>query len=57
MNKLNQMNESEHWQKYSNCEEGYINVRKERELNAFLNEFKDNCESVNMINLEYYSDL
>jgi hypothetical protein len=57
MNKLNQMNDTEHWRKYSNCEDGYINVRKEKELNAFLNEFKDNCDSVTQINIEYDSNV
>ncbi len=51
------MNEDEHWQKYSNCEDGYINVRKEKELNAFLNEFKEVCESVIISNIEYSPEL
>ena len=44
--RFNQINEKEDWDKYSNCDDGYINVRKENELNSFLNEFKENCDSV-----------
>jgi hypothetical protein len=43
---LNFMNEKEDWEKYSNCKEGYINIRKEKELNGFIYEFKERCDSV-----------
>lgn len=42
------MNTKEDWEKYSYCNEGYINVRSEKELNGFINEFKQRCDSVNL---------
>lgn len=37
----------EDWKKYSNCDEGYINVRKEKDLNGFIYDFKERCDYVN----------
>jgi hypothetical protein len=39
--------EEEDWKRYSNCDEGYINVRKEKDLNGFIYDFKERCDSVN----------
>jgi hypothetical protein len=44
---LSKMKEKEDWDKYSNCKEGYINVNSEKELNGFIYEFKQRCDSVN----------
>jgi len=44
---LSKMKEKEDWDKYSNCKEGYINVNCEKELNGFIYEFKQRCDSVN----------
>jgi len=38
--------EEEDWERYSNCDEGYINVRKEKDLNGFIYDFKERCDSV-----------
>lgn len=43
---LKEMNEEQDWIKYSFCEEGYINVRKECDLNGFIYDFKERCDSV-----------
>jgi hypothetical protein len=49
------MVDNEDWSKYSFCEEGYINVRKERDLNGFLYEFRERCDSVlSIFKLELY---
>lgn len=45
-NSMNEMNEYQDWNKYSNCAEGYINVRKEKDLNGFIYEFKEKSGSV-----------
>jgi hypothetical protein len=44
--KLNEINQKEDWTKYSFCDEGYVNVRKEKELNGFLYDFKQSCDPV-----------
>ena len=38
--------ETEDWNRYSNCEDGYINIRKEKLINGFICDFKDKCDSV-----------
>jgi hypothetical protein len=45
--------QKENWDKYSNCEEGYINVRKEKDLNGFLYDFKSRCDTVKKKILNY----
>ena len=50
LNKASQMMiEDSDWHKYSFCEEGYINVRKEKDLNGFLYDFREKCENNNFI--------
>ncbi len=46
---LRKMNEKEDWGNYSFCKEGYINVRSEKEINGFIYEFKQRCDSVKKI--------
>lgn len=36
--------EKEDWDRYSNCEEGYINISNEKTLNGFIYEFKEKCD-------------
>lgn len=43
---LRKMYEKEDWENYSYCKEGYINVRSEKEINGFIYEFKQRCDSV-----------
>lgn len=38
--------EEEDWKRYSQCDEGYINVRKEKDLNGFIYDFKERCDFV-----------
>lgn len=38
--------EDEDWKRYSSCDEGYINVRKEKDLNGFIYDFKERCDYV-----------
>ena len=45
-NCIKQNMENEDWNKYSDCHEGYINVRKEKDLNGFIYDFKERCDSV-----------
>jgi hypothetical protein len=47
-NCLNRKIEDEDWKKYSNCDEGYINVRKEKDLNGFIYDFKERCDFVSI---------
>ncbi|MCQ2817508.1 MAG: hypothetical protein MJ252_09615 [archaeon] len=44
--------EREDWDKYSNCEEGYLNIRNENELNGFISDFKDKCDSTFISNFK-----
>jgi hypothetical protein len=44
--KLNEINQVADWSKYSFCEEGYVNIRREKELNGFLHDFKQSCDPV-----------
>ena len=46
MSSFDKYNETLDWIKYSNCNDGYINVRKEKELTGFIYEFKERSESV-----------
>ncbi len=48
-NAFNLMIEDSDWHKYSFCEEGYINVRKEKDLNGFIYDFREKCENNNFI--------
>lgn len=43
-NSLSAMNEDEEWNRYSFCEDRYINVRREKDLNGFVYEFKERCD-------------
>ena len=38
--------DDEDWKRYSSCDEGYINVRKEKDLNGFIYDFKERCDFV-----------
>lgn len=57
-NSLTEMTNNEDWYKYSFCEEGYINVRREKDLNSFLYDFKERCDAVYLlyIIIEFYFD-
>ena len=52
MNAYNYILEREDWDKYSNCQEGYLNVRNENELNGFISDFKDKCDSTFISNFK-----
>ena len=39
-------NEREDWMSYSTCKSGYINARKEKDINGFIYEFKERCDAV-----------
>jgi len=41
---LKSMVEDEEWNKYAFCENRYINIRKEKDLNGFIYEFKERCD-------------
>ena len=41
--------EAEDWAKNSNCEDGYINVADQKQMNGFIFEFKEKCDT-NFIN-------
>jgi hypothetical protein len=43
------MIEDNDWNSYSFCEEGYINVRKEKDLNGFIYDFKEKCTNFNFL--------
>ena len=53
MNAYNYILEREDWDKYSNCQEGYLNVRNENELNGFISDFKDKCDSTFISNFKF----
>lgn len=46
---LKQKIEDEDWKRYSYCDEGYINVRKEKDLNGFVYDFKERCDFVSKL--------
>ncbi len=46
---LNSMIDDNDWNSYSFCEEGYINVRKEKDLNGFIYDFKEKCLNFNFL--------
>lgn len=46
--------EDEDWKRYSSCEEGYINVRKEKDLNGFIYDFKERCDHVSKFSLFFF---
>ena len=39
------ISEKEEWDKYSNCEDNFISVRKEKDLTAFIYEFKERSDT------------
>ena len=53
MNSFKKIIENEDWVKYSNCEDGYINVSDEKMMNGFLCDFKNKCDP-NFINYFKY---
>ena len=52
---LNKKMEEEDWIKYSTCEQGYLNIRKEKDLNGYIYDFKERCDHVSFsfINKNY----
>ena len=46
MKSLELSTEQEDWINYSTCKASYINARKEKDINGFLYEFKERCDSV-----------
>lgn len=46
-------NEEQDWKSYSECESGYLNIRKEKEITAFLYEFEDKMETPIYINCNF----
>ena len=53
MNSFKKIIENEDWVKYSNCEDGYINVSDEKMMNGFICDFKNKCDP-NFINYFKY---
>lgn len=61
MKSLELVNEHEDWLSYSTCKPSYINTRKEKDLNGFIYEFRERCDSVRIseiiLNIEFYLEL
>jgi hypothetical protein len=49
MNCLKKKIDEEDWIKYSTCEQGYLNIRKEKDLNGYIYDFKERCDHVSYI--------
>ncbi len=44
-NKQNIITEKEDWDRYSNCDDNYISVRREKDLTAFIYELKERSDT------------
>lgn len=45
--------EYEEWKQYSNCIDGYINIRREKELTSFINEFNEKIDQGFIVNYSF----